>query len=99
MVHGQAILIPALLHAAYGTCSRNLIWALAIASAVIEIEALGGLKLGHSVFFLWTAPAWFLWYLAATRPRYASRKTGRSPADEDGKTSHTALEVDSARLS
>jgi hypothetical protein len=67
----QAVLIPALLQGLYLTRSRNLVAVLALATAAVEIETLGGLELGHSAFFLWTAPAWLLWYLIATSPRYA----------------------------
>jgi hypothetical protein len=63
----QAILIPALLHAAYVTRSRSLVAILALASAVIEIAIFRGLPLLHSAFYLWTAPAWLVWYLCATR--------------------------------
>jgi hypothetical protein len=63
----QAILIPALLHAAYVTRSRNLVAILALASAIIEIAILRGLPLLNSAFYLWTAPAWLVWYLCATR--------------------------------
>jgi hypothetical protein len=63
----QAILIPALLHAAYLTRSRSLIAVLALASAVIDIGALRGMALLHSAFYLWTAPAWLAWYLYAIR--------------------------------
>jgi len=68
----QAILIPALLHGAYVTRSRNLVAILALASAVIEIGALRGLTLLHSPFYLWTTPAWLAWYLYATRNSYAT---------------------------
>jgi len=63
----QAILIPALLHAAYLTRSRSLVAILALASALIEIGALRGLAPTHSAFYLWTAPAWLAWYLYAIR--------------------------------
>jgi uncharacterized membrane protein (UPF0127 family) len=68
----QAILIPALLHAAYFTRSRNLVAILALASAVIEIGAFRGLPLLHSAAYLWTAPAWLAWYLYATKPSYTT---------------------------
>ena len=67
----QAILIPALLHAAYLTRSRSLIAILALTSAVIEIGTLRGLAPTHSAFYLWTAPAWLAWYLYAIRDRAA----------------------------
>jgi hypothetical protein len=63
----QAILIPALLHGVLLTRSRGLLAALALASAVIEIGPLRGLPVLQSLFYLWTAPAWLAWYLAATR--------------------------------
>jgi hypothetical protein len=66
-LNDQAILIPALLHAAYLTRSRSLIAILALASAGIEIGTLRGLSPLHSAFYLWTVPAWLAWYLYATR--------------------------------
>jgi hypothetical protein len=63
----QAILIPALLHAAYFTRSRNVLGIFALASAIINIGALRGMALLHSEFFIWTAPAWLAWYLYATK--------------------------------
>jgi hypothetical protein len=68
----QAILLPALLHAAYFTRSRSLIAVLALASAVIELGALRGVALLHSPFYIWTAPTWLAWYLYATRAGRAS---------------------------
>ena len=69
----QAVLIPALLYGAYCTRSRSLIAILALMSAVIEIEILRGLPLLHSVFYLWTAPAFLVWYVLATRPHHANQ--------------------------
>ena len=63
----QAILIPALLHAAYLTRSQSLVAILALSSAVIEVEIFRGIPLLHSAFYLWTAPAWLVWYLYAVR--------------------------------
>jgi hypothetical protein len=68
----QAILIPALLHGVYLARSQSLIAMFALASAVIEIEALRGPQLMHSVLYLWTAPVWLAWYLYATRSSYAT---------------------------
>jgi hypothetical protein len=68
----QAILIPALLHAAYLTRSRSLVAILALASAVIEVGALRGLPLMFSASWLWTAPVWLAWYLYATRRSYTT---------------------------
>lgn len=63
----QAILLPALLQAVFVTRSRALLAALALASAVIEIGPLGGMPIFQSPFYLWTAPAWLVWYLCAMR--------------------------------
>jgi uncharacterized protein len=63
----QAILIPALLHAAYLTRSRGLIATLALASAAVEVGIFRGSPLLHSAFYLWTSPAWLAWYLYAIR--------------------------------
>jgi hypothetical protein len=63
----QAILIPALLHAAYLNRSRSLLAVLAF-----ESGALRGLPLLHSVSYLWTAPAWLAWYLYATKRSYTT---------------------------
>lgn len=64
----QVVLVPALLHGAYVTRSRNLICVLALASAVIEIGIFKDVSLLHSAFYLWTAPGWLAWYLLAIRP-------------------------------
>ena len=63
----QSILIPALLHGVYVTRSRSLLAMFALASAAIEIAPLRGLLLLFSPFYVWTAPAWLIWYLYATR--------------------------------
>ena len=72
----QAVLIPALLCGVYFTRSRSLIALLALMSAVIEIEILRGLPLLHSFYYLWTAPAFLVWYLFAVRPVDATRTHG-----------------------
>jgi uncharacterized membrane protein (UPF0127 family) len=68
----QVVVIPALLHGAYATRSRVLVALLALASAVIEIQGLLGASALRSALFLWTTPAWILWYLCATKPHYAT---------------------------
>jgi hypothetical protein len=75
----QAILMPALLHAVYLTRSRGLVAILALASAVIEIAIFCSLPPLHSKFYLWTAPAWFAWYLCATRSSYETK--GNNPPE------------------
>jgi hypothetical protein len=65
----QAVLIPALLHALYQTRSRFLIAVFALISAIIEIANYRGVPLTSFPLYLWTAPAWLLWYLLASRSR------------------------------
>jgi hypothetical protein len=60
----QAVIIPALLHGAYRTRSRIVLTALALLSISVEVLLVMGYKLPSPVF-LYTQPAWFLWYLAA----------------------------------
>ena len=68
----QALAIPAILQAAYSTQSRNWLFALALASALIEIAFLSDAWSHSALYFwtLWTAPAWVAWYLAAGRVVY-----------------------------
>lgn len=75
----QAVLIPALLHSAYVTRSRTLVGVLALMSAIIEIEILTGPPLLHSAYYLWTAPAWLVWYVLATRQKFAIGSTELLP--------------------
>jgi hypothetical protein len=71
-VYDEGVVIPALLQGAYLTRFRTLLAVLALASVAVEAELVGGVKL-PTAFYLWTAPAWLLWYLCATRikPRQA----------------------------
>ena len=63
-VYDDSLAIPALLQGAYLTRSRILLGVLALASVVILIELVCGIKLPTN-FYLWTAPAWLAWYLLA----------------------------------
>jgi hypothetical protein len=79
-LYDGGLAIPALLHGAFRTRSRRMLVLLAFASLLIEAELIGGIKI-HSIFFLWTAPAWLVWYLFATGKR-AMRATGILDAAE-----------------
>ena len=70
----QAVAIPALLHGAYLTGSRILLALLAAASLLIEIEMVCGVKL-PSALYLWTAPAWLVWYLFAIASAREARES------------------------
>lgn len=67
--YDQTLAIPALVEAAYGTRSRNLLTALALTVVVLNLE-LGFLPTFWLLWF-WTTPAWLVWYLFATRHRSA----------------------------
>jgi hypothetical protein len=63
----QAVLLPAVLAAVYAAEKNRLSWALlALIAAGGMIGVIAAIQL-PSPFFVWTAPAWLLWYLAATR--------------------------------
>jgi hypothetical protein len=64
----QALAIPALLQGAYITRSRILLIVFVLTSLLIQIE-LGCGVIVQSAFYLWTAPAWLVWYLCAVRLR------------------------------
>ncbi len=63
-VYDGGLAIPALLQGAYLTRSRNLLVILAVASLMIEVELVSGVKV-TSALYLWTVPGWFVWYLLA----------------------------------
>ena len=63
-VYDGGLAIPALLQGAYLTRSRLLLIVLAIASVMIEVELVAGVKV-TSALYLWTVPGWFAWYLIA----------------------------------
>lgn len=60
----QVLAIPALLDGAYRTSSQLLLVLLVAATVLLEAELLTGVKLS-SLLFLWSAPAWLVWYLVA----------------------------------
>jgi len=65
----EMMLLPAILAALYA--ARGSRWTLLLycaMSAVALIEFFAGAKL-ISPYYLWTAPAWFAWYLFATRSK------------------------------
>lgn len=62
-IFDQSLAIPAILYAASRTTSRLLLSVLAVVYMLIEVEILH-FDL-HSTAYLWTAPAWLVWYLLA----------------------------------
>ena len=63
-LYDQALAVPALLEGAYLTRSRPLLAILALANLPIEIGLMCNIRI-TSALYLWTAPAWFAWYLFA----------------------------------
>jgi hypothetical protein len=61
----QTLAVPAILLAAYRCSFRNLL-VLALLGSAIEAGILANFSM-HSPFYLWTAPAWLVWYLVASR--------------------------------
>jgi hypothetical protein len=72
----QAVLIPALLHAAYLTRSRSLVAIFSLMSAAIGVWILRGDVQLQSAFYIWTAPVFLAWYLYAVRPSAIQASNG-----------------------
>ncbi len=73
-LYDQCLAIPAVLDAAYATRSRVLLIALSLMILVADLELCGVRVI--SPLWLWTAPAWLGWYLAAARSRGERRDPG-----------------------
>lgn len=82
-VYDACILIPALLYGAYVTRSRNVLLSLALLSALVEVALAFDAVRPTAVFLLtlWTAPAWFVWYLVATRNKGRQVEQSRGASD------------------
>jgi hypothetical protein len=78
-IFDQSLALPAVMVAAKRTSSRLVLSALAIIYILIEIEV-NRFDL-HSTAYLWTAPAWLIWYLIA---RASARETNASPITVPG---------------
>jgi hypothetical protein len=72
-LYDQGLAIPALMDAGYVTRSRAMLVILAALILIVDIE-LGSVKI-ISGLYLWTAPAWFGWYLLARRVSTASHSS------------------------
>jgi len=64
-LYDQCLAMPALLHGAYATRSRNMLAVLAFLILAADIEIC--LVKVASPWWLWTTPAWLAWYLLARR--------------------------------
>jgi hypothetical protein len=74
-IFDQSLAVPAILFAVTRTPSRAALSVLAILYLSIEFEIAARFPLASSAY-LWTAPAWLLWYLFA---RASARKPGIQP--------------------
>jgi hypothetical protein len=75
--YDQCLAIPALLSGAYATRSSKVLAALALLILAADIE-IGFVKV-TSTLFLWTIPAWLLWYLIA-RAQPATKRGAPGPS-------------------
>jgi hypothetical protein len=71
-VSDQAVALPAILLGIYRSQGRWPLFTLALASALLEFQELGGVTL-HSPWVLWTAPFWLGWFLLVSARADASR--------------------------
>ena len=62
-IFDQSLAVPAILYAVSRTSSRTLLSILALIFIAVEIELINFDP--HSAAYLWTAPAWLVWYLFA----------------------------------
>jgi hypothetical protein len=77
----QTVLLPALFYALYRNRSRGLVVVFALLNAVIEMGNFLGMPLRTLGLYLWTAPAWLVWYLCVIRLSGAEqRASGPSPS-------------------
>jgi len=80
-VFDQSLAIPAVLFAVSRNTSRRMLSILALIYMLIEIEIVSPFGL-HSPAYLWTAPAWLIWYLFA-RASANRAAASRLPAVEN----------------
>lgn len=68
-IFDEVVVLPAILVALYAAKDSRLLQVLfLLMSAIVVLEFVNGAK-PVSPYFLWTTPAWFIWYLFATRRR------------------------------
>jgi hypothetical protein len=72
-IFDQSVAIPAILYAASRSISQTSLAVLALIYLLIEIQIISPFGL-HSAAYLWPAPIWLLWYLAA-------RASAHTPAE------------------
>jgi hypothetical protein len=74
----EAMLLPAVLTGPYrAEKERRSVWPLAVIAGIALIEVIALVPL-TSKYFLWTTPAWLLWYLYATGRIGSAKSTARA---------------------
>lgn len=71
-VYDQSLAIPAMLNAGYRVRNRNLL--LVVVGCLLLIGLQATRVRVSSAWYLWTAPAWLIWYLIARKPANADLK-------------------------
>jgi hypothetical protein len=71
-VYDQSLAIPAMLNAGYRVRNRNLL--LIVVGCLLAIGLQATRVRVSSAWYLWTAPAWLVWYLIARKPVSAELK-------------------------
>jgi hypothetical protein len=79
----QALLIPAVLLAAYSATSRAQLVAVAVAGAFLEAAHMAGQGM-HSLLYLWTSPFWLVWYLYVSAKSKAAEGCERTERTKRG---------------
>ncbi len=88
-IYDQCLAIPALLDGAYRARSRHLITIISLLSLPIVIGLMCKIRI-TSPLYLWTIPAWLIWYL------FACRSANQPPAVEPGIDRALPLQSDPA---
>jgi hypothetical protein len=88
-VYDQSLAIPAVLRGAYRTRTRALLVFLVVPLLVIGLQATK-VRIS-SLWYLWTAPVWLIWYLLAVRPAHTTlslEECGILPASAPSQPTH-----------
>ena len=79
-LYDQALAVPALMQGVYSTRSRALLITLALLTALVEVALMAIIWKPTTLYTwtLWSAPAWVIWYVMATRTASRNPVTARS---------------------
>jgi hypothetical protein len=91
--YDQSLAMPAVLHGVYTTRKRALLVILSSLLALVGVEA--AFVRIISPYYLWTAPAWLIWYLVARA--FSDRRAVSVPIERP--SAHAAVAASGANLS